>query len=352
MKRILGILAVAIIAAFFVAPATAATTYNMLQTASFGVALTGQASNAVVTATDSTGTQRVGSGEGNEPTITEVPSGSGCYQAVLPLDATWGSLVVDWTITGQSGVAATTTLANFAPDVASGYTATLAGGIGTTNTSAAKLQFDGSDNVKSTPQTGVTVTTNSDKTGYSLTQAFPPRFSSLGIDASGDVTFNNSSVAASNLPADYLSTAEQNYLSGAATGTALSSLSTKVGTPAGASVSADIATANTGISSVTSTLATVNTNTTPITFYIAGSHTISGTAETLTLQQMTLLYSSELVGDHNAGAVSGNSQTVTYYLPGRTQVSGNVVETVTINTSTGQVVSRLIAQPFPSGTGG
>lgn len=36
--------------------------------------------------------------------------------------------------------------------------------------------------------TGVTVTTNNDKTGYSLTQAFPSNFSSLGINASGHVS--------------------------------------------------------------------------------------------------------------------------------------------------------------------
>lgn len=35
---------------------------------------------------------------------------------------------------------------------------------------------------------GVTVTTNNDKTGYSLTQAFPANFASLGINASGHVS--------------------------------------------------------------------------------------------------------------------------------------------------------------------
>jgi hypothetical protein len=35
---------------------------------------------------------------------------------------------------------------------------------------------------------GVTVTTNNDKTGYSLTQAFPSNFASLGINASGHIS--------------------------------------------------------------------------------------------------------------------------------------------------------------------
>ena len=40
----------------------------------------------------------------------------------------------------------------------------------------------------STVTNGVTVTTNNDKTGYSLTQAFPANFASLGINASGHVS--------------------------------------------------------------------------------------------------------------------------------------------------------------------
>ncbi len=35
---------------------------------------------------------------------------------------------------------------------------------------------------------GVTVTTNNDKTGYSLTQSFPPNFAALGISAGGHIT--------------------------------------------------------------------------------------------------------------------------------------------------------------------
>ena len=38
-----------------------------------------------------------------------------------------------------------------------------------------------------TSATGITVATNSDKTGYSLTQALPPNFSSLAISAGGIV---------------------------------------------------------------------------------------------------------------------------------------------------------------------
>ncbi|RJO64163.1 MAG: hypothetical protein C4540_04595 [Candidatus Omnitrophota bacterium] len=51
-----------------------------------------------------------------------------------------------------------------------------------------KIQFDASNYTKSTPQTGVTVTTNNDKTGYTLSQSFPGNFSSLLITSAGKVT--------------------------------------------------------------------------------------------------------------------------------------------------------------------
>lgn len=43
---------------------------------------------------------------------------------------------------------------------------------------------------------GVTVTTNNDKTGYSLTQSFPANFASLGITAGGAVTIDGTSALA------------------------------------------------------------------------------------------------------------------------------------------------------------
>ena len=83
------------------------------------------------------------------------------------------------------------------PNVASGS----AGAIITSGTGTAQLSVS-SGNVTlaavthtgatiptvSTVTNGVTVTTNNDKTGYSLTQTFPTNFSSLAITASGSVT--------------------------------------------------------------------------------------------------------------------------------------------------------------------
>jgi hypothetical protein len=157
-----------------------------------------------------------------------------------------------------------------------------------------------------------------------------------------------------NAPTTFLAneTTVQGIASGTtANGTSIFAVNTKLGTPVGASVSADIATANSSLTSLAATVGAINTNTAPATYYIAGSHTTTGTAETLTQQQEVLLADSELVGDHTETAVISNLQTDTYYLLGRAAVSANITEVVTVNTATGQVVSRLITQPFPTGTG-
>lgn len=88
----------------------------------------------------------------------------------------------------------------------------------------------------------VTVTTNNDKTGYSLTQAFPSNFASLGINASGHV----SRVTL----ADTVTTLTGHT---AQTGDAFA----RLGAPAGASISADIATKATasGLTNVSNQIA-------------------------------------------------------------------------------------------------
>lgn len=57
---------------------------------------------------------------------------------------------------------------------------------------------------------GVTVTTNNDKTGYSLTQSFPANFSSMLINGSGLVTYSNTAppTAAANATAVWGATVE------------------------------------------------------------------------------------------------------------------------------------------------
>lgn len=90
---------------------------------------------------------------------------------------------------------------------------------------------------------GVTVTTNNDKTGYSLTQAFPTNFAALGISVGGHV---------SNV--DTLTTYTGNTPQ---TGDSFA----RLGAPAGASIAADIATRSTfaggAVASVTGAVGSV-----------------------------------------------------------------------------------------------
>lgn len=89
---------------------------------------------------------------------------------------------------------------------------------------------------------GVTVTTNNDKTGYSLTQAFPANFAALGISAGGKI---NGVVLV-----DTLTTYTGNTLQ---TGDNFA----RLGAPAGASLSADIASVKTSVGAVTGAVGSV-----------------------------------------------------------------------------------------------
>jgi hypothetical protein len=113
----------------------------------------------------------------------------------------------------------------------------------------------------------------------------------------------------------------------------------RIGSPAGASVSADIATSNAAI-------AALNTLLTP-TYPIAASLTSTGVAETLTAAQATNLQLSITSNNYTQTTTAGVT-TVTYYLVGFTQISANVVMVSTVTPGTGTV--RKITQPFPAGT--
>lgn len=117
----------------------------------------------------------------------------------------------------------------------------------------------------------VTVGTNSDKTGYSLTQSFPTNFSTLGISATGHI---------SNV--DTLTTYTGNTPQ---TGDAYA----RLGAPAGASVSADIA--------------AVNTKTTNL----PSSPAATGDAMALTTSERASVADAMLDRDMSTGTDSGSS---------------------------------------------
>jgi hypothetical protein len=111
-------------------------------------------------------------------------------------------------------------------DIPGGSVSSVTGAVGSVTGAVASVTGNVGGNVVGSVASvtaGVTVTTNNDKTGYSLTQAFPTNFSALGISAGGHI---------SNV--DTLTTYTGNTVQ---TGDSFA----RLGAPAGASVSADIA---------------------------------------------------------------------------------------------------------------
>ena len=108
--------------------------------------------------------------ETNYTSFVLIAKKTGCIPAsvtvVTTASATAGYAGVDWSkvTSATSTVALTNTTISTSQAVAS-----VSGAVGSVTA-------------------GVTVTTNNDKTGYSLTQAFPSNFASLGINASGHVS--------------------------------------------------------------------------------------------------------------------------------------------------------------------
>jgi hypothetical protein len=107
--------------------------------------------------------------------------------------------------TGYAGTGNTiptvTTVTNLTNAPTAGdFTATMKTSIGTAVAASAVASVTGNvgGNVVGSVASvtaGVTVTTNNDKTGYSLTQSFPTNFSSLSIDGSGLVRLSSTGVA-------------------------------------------------------------------------------------------------------------------------------------------------------------
>jgi len=144
----------------------------------------------------------------------------------------------------------------------------------------------------------VTVGTNNDKTGYSLTQAFPPNFPLLDIEA----------------------------------------ITGKVKITAGehTAIQTDAATGIMASSFIT----------------VPGTSTTSGTQVVLTYKQWMALQDALAGGDTvSTSPVANSTFTVTYYLRGASHTSGNIVSvsTVTLDASKNQTGRTVkVKEPFPS----
>ena len=115
--------------------------------------------------------------ETNYTSFVLIAKKTGCIPAsvtvVTTASATTGYAGVDWSkvtaATNTVNLSGTTISTSQAVASVSGAVGSVTGAVGSVTS-------------------GVTVTTNNDKTGYSLTQAFPSNFAALGINASGHVS--------------------------------------------------------------------------------------------------------------------------------------------------------------------
>ena len=115
--------------------------------------------------------------ETNYTSFVLIAKKTGCIPAsvtvVTTASATAGYAGVDWgkvtSATSTVNLSGTTISTSQAVASVSGAVGSVTGAVGSVTA-------------------GVTVTTNNDKTGYSLTQAFPSNFASLGINSSGHVS--------------------------------------------------------------------------------------------------------------------------------------------------------------------
>ena len=116
-------------------------------------------------------------GETNYTSFVLIAKKTGCIPAsvtvVTTASATAGYAGVDWSkvtsATSTVNLSGTTISTSQAVASVSGSVGSVTGAVGSVTA-------------------GVTVTSNNDKTGYSLTQAFPSNFASLGINSSGHVS--------------------------------------------------------------------------------------------------------------------------------------------------------------------
>ena len=240
------------------------------------------------------------------------------------------------------------------------------------STQVNKLTFDGSNFVKSDVQTGsiTTVTGNvGGNVGGNVAGSVGSVTAAVTLPANAPSTFDANETVAGNILSQ---TSAANQQSNAATGVLgatasswntsgtigykINNVSGGGGSVTDSSVQADVGTElnslgytpalATALGTTSTDIPLIYSQTSPATFYIQAANTTSGTAETLSQKQMAQLSYSELIGNRTFGAVSGNSQTGTVYLAG--YGTTYPVETITINTSSGQVITRLIEQPFPN----
>jgi hypothetical protein len=107
-------------------------------------------------------------------------------------DIAASAIVSSGAITTSGGAVSTVTNLTNAP-TAGDFTATMKTSLNSSTPASVTTVTGNVNGSVNSVTTGVTVTTNNDKTGYSLTQAFPSNFSSLAITAGGAAKIDGTS---------------------------------------------------------------------------------------------------------------------------------------------------------------
>lgn len=273
--------------------------------AASGMTIAGGGTNTVSSTAD--GLTITGASNGNGVTFTHAGTGKDLNATTTPL-----TLAKTTNITGFNDLTASAIATGVWQDTTSGdftvsssigkslYTSGVApgasGGLFVAGSNAATtVNFTGNLSGSVGSVTGaVTVGTNNDKTGYSLTQTFPTNFSALGISIGGHI---------SNV--DTLTTYTGNTPQ---TGDAYA----RLGAPAGASVSADVAAINAKTTNLPASPAAVGSamNLTSAYDFAKGTVAMTESYPTLgaTFTPVQALYS--ITQSLNENSVSGTTMTV------------------------------------------
>ena len=243
-----------------------------------GTALTGRDIGASVLLSPGTGTGQIDIASG-----VVTASLSGDLTATMKTsveNAVWNAATSAHTTSGSTGaaiIAAGSAGDPWSTAIPGSYGAGTAGSIVGTNLNATVSSQLASSSITLTAG-NVTVGTNNDKTGYSLSQAFPTNFGSLTISAGGVVESNLGQIlgtALTETSAGYLEAGFKKLFDVAIPVLTAASVNqtgdsyARLGAPAGASVSADIAAVKSDTGSILTDAAAIKAQTDKLAFTVA-----------------------------------------------------------------------------------
>ena len=284
-------------------------------------------------------------------------------------DPVVGQGILDWTGTALASEGINTnTLTTI------GATTTSTNGLATgINTQTAKIGTNGMDSPNEITAQGLVTSTNAQAAKISTNAMDSPNEVTAQGNAGTILTQTSSTVRQADMTAglttqgytaarapkldnaDVAISSRSTYAGGDTSG--VTNLLSRLGSPVGATLSADIASVKADKGGLTTSVAALPASTVAALFgasfiTIPGSNTTTGTGEVLTYKQFLSLSDAVLGGDNTSTVpTASGTAAVTYYLRGQPKIPANVVAVPTVSydaakNQTGRVV--LIAQPYPS----